>query len=309
MKKNFDLTEKRCTRCDKVLPITEFKINDKYKDGYTNWCNMCQKEYQKEYYNKNKDAILSKQKEYYETNKEAILIQQKEHYEDNKESKSIRSRQYYENNKEVILANNKEYYARVKDDPSYKEKRKERDRIQYQKNKQERQEKQRRYYYMHQEQRKAYQREYQKEYYKKNKDKVITYVCEYQKKHPEIQKFKRERRKIREESNNYSQDQWHECMEFFDNKCAYSGETCLPYDADCISDSITVDHIISLSQGGLNVIWNVVPAKFKYNSSKGKKSIEDWYPQQEFFSENRLDKIFQWAEYAYNKYGKDNLNI
>ena len=151
--------------------------------------------------------------------------------------------------------------------------------------------------------------EYQKEYYKRNKNKIIAYTYEWQKTHSEIQKLKKERRKIREECNSYAQDQWYECISFFDNKCAYSGEDCLPYTVDHVSDSITIDHIVPLSQGGLNVIWNIVPAKFKYNSSKGNKNLEDWYSQQEFFSEDRLNKIYQWVEYAYNKYGMESSNI
>lgn len=294
MEKNFSITEKKCTRCNKVLQIDEFKIDKRSKDRYSNWCNTCRREYAKEYYKKNKDTVLLKQKEYYEKNKETI---------------SAKNKHYYENNKDIALAKSQEYYERIKDDISYKTKKKERDKIRHQKSylnhKKEIQEKQRQYYYENREKR----IEYQKEYYKKNKNKIIAYTYEWQKRHPEIQKLKKERRKIKEECNSYAQDQWYECISFFDNKCAYSGEDYLPYTVDHVSDSITIDHIVPLSQGGLNVIWNIVPAKFKYNSSKGNKNLEDWYSQQEFFSENRLDKIFQWAEYAYSKYGTKNFNI
>lgn len=309
MEKIIDIIEKKCTRCNKILQIGEFKIDKRYKDGYSNWCITCQKEYAKEHYQKNKETISSKRKEYYENNKDTILDRKKEYYENNKETISAINKKYYESNKEAILAKNKEYYERTKDDISYKAKKKERDKIRYQNNKKELQEKQLQYYYANKEQRKEYQREYQKEYYKKNKNKIIAYVCEWQKKHPEIQNLKKKRRKIREGFDNYAQDQWHECLLFFDNKCAYSGEACMPYNADDVADSISVDHIIPLSQGGKNVIWNVVPAKFKYNSSKGNKTIEDWYSQQEFFSEDRLHKIYQWVEYAYNKYETESFNV
>ena len=306
---NVGITEKKCTRCNKVLQIDEFKIYKRSKDGYSNWCNTCRREYAKEYYKKNRDTVLLRHKEYYEDHKEDISSKSKEYYEKNKEAISARNKQYYENNKDTVLAKNQEYYERIKDDISYKTKKKECDKIRYQKNypnhKKEIQEKQRQYYYENREKR----IEYQKEYYKRNKNKIIAYTYEWQKIHPEIQKLKKERRKIREECNSYDQDQWYECISFFDNKCAYSGEDCLPYTVDHVSDSITIDHIVPLSQGGLNVIWNIVPAKFKYNSSKGNKNLEDWYSQQEFCSEDRLNKIYQWVEYAYNKYGMESLNI
>ena len=40
------------------------------------------------------------------------------------------------------------------------------------------------------------------------------------------------------------------------------------------------------------------------NSSKQDKDLEEWYPQQDFYSKERLDKILAWQQYAYNKYGK-----
>ena len=39
-----------------------------------------------------------------------------------------------------------------------------------------------------------------------------------------------------------------------------------------------------------------------YNCSKHNKNMEDWYIQQEFFDIDRLLKIYEWIEYAYNKW-------
>ena len=39
-----------------------------------------------------------------------------------------------------------------------------------------------------------------------------------------------------------------------------------------------------------------------YNSSKHKSNMLKWYKQQEFYSEERLNRIYQWIEYAKNKY-------
>ena len=88
-------------------------------------------------------------------------------------------------------------------------------------------------------------------------------------------------------------------MIFFDFKCAYSGEKLNNKEVR------TVDHIIALNNGGLNEIWNCVPMYKSYNSGKGVKDMIDWYRQQEYFSKERLNKIYQWIEYAYEKWGKE----
>ena len=44
-----------------------------------------------------------------------------------------------------------------------------------------------------------------------------------------------------------------------------------------------------------------------YNSSKKDKDLLEWYKEQPFFSEERLQKIYEWQEYAYNKYHKEEI--
>ena len=85
-------------------------------------------------------------------------------------------------------------------------------------------------------------------------------------------------------------------MLFFDNCCAYSGKV--------LKDNInySIDHIVPLSKGGDNLIYNLVPMDKNYNSSKGIKDMLKWYQQQEFYSEERLNKIYEWIEYAKNKW-------
>lgn len=39
-----------------------------------------------------------------------------------------------------------------------------------------------------------------------------------------------------------------------------------------------------------------------YNISKLNRNMEDWYRQQEYFSEERLQKIYEWCKYAFNKW-------
>ena len=92
-------------------------------------------------------------------------------------------------------------------------------------------------------------------------------------------------------------EQYKEVMSFFDWKCAYSGEKLK-------KDTRTLDHIIPLKQGGDHEIWNLVPMARSLNSSKCAKDMLEWYREQDFYSEARLAKIYEWQEYARKKWKK-----
>lgn len=60
--------------------------------------------------------------------------------------------------------------------------------------------------------------------------------------------------------------------------------------------------LLLLAKDGAHEIWNLVPMYGSYNYSKRDKDMNEWYLQQDFYSEDRLNKINEWQEYAYNKY-------
>ena len=78
-----------------------------------------------------------------------------------------------------------------------------------------------------------------------------------------------------------SNKQKKERIVLFENKCAYCGNT----------KKITIDHVIPLSQGGLDNSNNIVPACTRCNCSKCAKPVEQWYKAQDFFTESRWSKI------------------
>lgn len=162
----------------------------------------------------------------------------------------------------------------------------------YQKNKELRQKYQNEYYKKHRKERMEYQRKYNEEH--------MTDILKYQKK--KYDKIKYRKRKRYENGNEYTDEQFKECLDFFNNVCAYSKEEF----RDNSKDKMSADHIVPLSRGGSGFIWNIIPVKFLYNSSKGNRDMVVWYKQQEFFSEDQLQLIFDWQIYAYNKWG--NLN-
>ena len=146
---------------------------------------------------------------------------------------------------------------------------------------------------------KEHYQECSKQYYQDNKEHIQEHKQEY-KKTPQGQVVAfnaHQRRRAKETTlgNGITKEQWLECMQFFGWKCAYSGK---PLN----KGNRSLDHITPLNSGGDNEIWNVVPMYRNYNSSKNDKEMIEWYKEQPFYSEDSLKKIYEWQEYAYNKY-------
>ena len=164
--------------------------------------------------------------------------------------------------------------------------------------------------------REATEKERKKEYYQKNKEKWQKYNEErYKIRREEALKQKHEyylknkesiiaRNQVRRARMNsvigeFSDEQIQECVDFFGNVCAYSGDSFTRERSNWLS----MDHIIPITKNGTNYIWNIVPTTFGHNSSKGTKDMLEWYQKQEFYSEERLQRILEWQEYAYQKWG------
>ena len=150
-------------------------------------------------------------------------------------------------------------------------------------------------------------REKYKENYEDNKEYIKEYNKEYSKEYRKTQKGKE---KYKNNSNKYinrlksqgkgiTTKQYKEMMNFFDWKCAYSN---IPYEKYAIHK----DYILPIANGGLNEVWNIVPMYKNYNSSKSARiDVLNWYKAQEYFSEERLAKIVEWQQYAYDKYATE----
>ena len=139
---------------------------------------------------------------------------------------------------------------------------------------------------------------YDKERYKNEREHILVKRKEYDKNNPEKVFNRHHRRKVLKENqgDGITKEQWLEMMKFFNFKCAYSGITLS-------KETRTIDHIVPLAKGGEHEIWNLVPMCKNYNSSKGSKDVIGWYKEQTFFDKERLNKIYQWQEYAFNKWG------
>ena len=118
--------------------------------------------------------------------------------------------------------------------------------------------------------------EYGKEYKEKNKERVQqTYREKYIK--------NREKVKLRTQmirAKGYLDEERLKFMlDFFEYKCAYSGEK--------LNENYIIEHIIPISKGGYNFIWNIVPSTFMVNANKHDKDVFEWYCQKEYFNKKR----------------------
>ena len=76
------------------------------------------------------------------------------------------------------------------------------------------------------------------------------------------------------------------------NECAYCGS----------EESLTIDHVIPRSKGGMDTSKNMVCCCESCNQDKAHSSWEEWYFAQDFFNVERYNKIQEMLlEYFINK--------
>ncbi len=236
----------------------------KAKKGKYGLASKC-KECNKIYREEHKEENKEYMKKYYEEHKEERKELDKIYREEHKEEITEYQKKYREEHKEEIAEYKKEYYSK--------------------------------------EENKEKASEYQKKYREEHKEEIAEYKKEHCKNNPYIYFNSRNKRRSKEENqgNGISKDQWLEMMNYFNWCCAYSGEYLGGKENQNIR---SIDHIIALDNEGLNEIWNCVPMIKSYNISKLNRNMEDWYIKQFYFNEERLEKIYAWCDYAYNKWYK-----
>jgi 5-methylcytosine-specific restriction endonuclease McrA len=69
----------------------------------------------------------------------------------------------------------------------------------------------------------------------------------------------------------------------WEHKCAY-----------CEEPATSLDHIIPRFKSGSSNRNNLIPACRRCNSNKASAPFEDWYKQQEYFNQVRMEKIKAW---------------
>jgi hypothetical protein len=74
--------------------------------------------------------------------------------------------------------------------------------------------------------------------------------------------------------------------EQWEHKCAYCDS----------EENITLDHVIPQCKGGLDIKTNVVACCHSCNQSKGHTPWQEWYYNQDFFTEAKRDAIVKWMK-------------
>jgi len=81
-------------------------------------------------------------------------------------------------------------------------------------------------------------------------------------------------------------------------KCGYCGD-----------DATSLDHIIPRFRSGTSNRNNLIPACRRCNTNKASSKMEEWYEQQEFFTQARMDKIKSWMDQGFLDFSHLPLNI
>ena len=125
-----EVKTKRCSKCGRILPLSEFSKCKSSKDGRFSYCKDCKKEFAKAYYAKHRGEIKAYDAEYRANNKEKIKAYYAEYYQahkdkikaykaewraKNKVAIAQKATEWYKANKEKIKAYNAEWYQTHRD--------------------------------------------------------------------------------------------------------------------------------------------------------------------------------------------------
>ena len=118
-----EVKTKKCSRCGRELPISEFSKCNKTKDGLQGWCRECRNKYNQTYRQTNKQYLNQYHKEY---QRQHCKEYQKQYQQTNKEYLNQYQKQYYKqfkgyylyiildkNNEIVYVGQTSNYYKRL----------------------------------------------------------------------------------------------------------------------------------------------------------------------------------------------------
>ena len=98
--------QKTCSKCHKIKPLNEFCKNKTAKFGVSSSCKVCQSAYNKEYREKNREALLQADRDRYANNAEELKTKAAKYKASNKDYYDNYNRAYYKFNKHKFLAAN-----------------------------------------------------------------------------------------------------------------------------------------------------------------------------------------------------------
>lgn len=151
-------------------------------------------------------------------------------------------------------------------------------------------------------------KKYQHDYDIKNREQRRNKLARWQKSLKGKERTKKYSEKRYHKNHKVNKKEWISCKEYFSNKegeycCAYCG---LPisqhfklYRGEITNIDLHKEHVI---HNGENDLSNCIPSCQSCNSSKSKNEMEIWFREKEFFTEERLQKIYKWLDEDYKLY-------
>lgn len=88
--------------------------------------------------------------------------------------------------------------------------------------------------------------------------------------------------------NDFSINDWKECLNYFNEECAYCGKRNV---------KLTQEHVYPVHWGGSNTKTNIIPSCGRCNFSKGDRLLEEWYSKQPFYDKEKEEEIYKWMGY------------
>jgi hypothetical protein len=95
-----------------------------------------------------------------------------------------------------------------------------------------------------------------------------------------------------------STQEWNDCLKIFNHSCAYCG---ISNDEQLLINKQQL-HKEHVDDDGYNDLRNAVPACRSCNDKKWLFNMEEWFREQPFFSEERLEKIYWWITEGYKQH-------
>lgn len=130
-----------------------------------------------------------------------------------------------------------------------------------------------------------------KQYTVDNQDHILERNRKYEQKYRTADDKKRNKnnraKRMIENGGNHTGIELDESIALFNGECAYCGD-----------EYMEMDHIVPVVKGGNIDISNLVPVCRKCNQSKGSSDISYWYPKQDFYDVDKMEKIVSYSGYS-----------
>ena len=224
--------EKKCSKCKKIKPASEFYLEKRFKDGFQSECKQCFIIRTKKWASKNIDKVKEYKKKWKKFNPKKIKVARDKWIKDNPEQ----NKRYKKNWREANLGYQKEW---TKKNP---------------------------------ERRKEITKKGLKKYRKIYPERVKMSIKKWAQANPEKIRMinKKHSAKRRGALGSHTLEQWKILKNKYNNCCAICGRQ-EPF-TDLWYQFLTEDHISPISKGGSNFIENIQPLCIYCNGKKGVKN-------------------------------------